>query len=57
MKMSMVRVELFNRLINSKLLLILVRDHSSITSAKRWVGRVAKWLMFADKVGWVGQMT
>ena len=31
-----------------------VRDHLSITSAKRWVGGGGQTLMFADKVGgWV----
>ena len=39
----------------------LVRDHSSITSAKRWVGGVRKWhflliysTIYADLGGWVG---
>ena len=38
-----------------------LRDHSSITSAKRWVGGVRKWQLlliystiYADVVGWVG---
>ena len=38
-----------------------VWDHSSITSAKRWVGGVRKWqflliysAIYADVVGWVG---
>ena len=37
------------------------RDHSSITSAERWVGRVRKWqflliysTIYADVGGWVG---
>ena len=40
---------------------VLVRDHSSITSSKRWVGGVRKWqfLMIFSTVnyqrgGWVG---
>ena len=39
----------------------LTRDHSSITSAKRWVGGVRKWhflliysTIYADVGGWVG---
>ena len=38
-----------------------LRDHSSITSAKRWVGGVRKWqflriysTIYADVGGWVG---
>ena len=34
-----------------------IRDHSNITSAKRWVGGGGQMLMFADEVdGWGGQM-
>jgi hypothetical protein len=39
-----------------------IRDHSSITSAKRWVGGVRKWqflliysTIYADVGGWVGR--
>ena len=40
-----------------------VRDHSSIASAKRWVGGVRKWqflliysTIYADVGGWVGTL-
>ena len=40
---------------------LLVRDHSSITSSKRWVGGVRKWQFLMiystvnhQRVGWVG---
>ena len=34
----------------------MIGDHSSITSAKMWVGKGGQLLMFADKVGGWGQM-
>ena len=33
---------------------IMLRDHSSITSSKRWVGRVRKWQFLIDQRGGEG---
>ena len=48
---------LYNR--NLRITLILIRDHSSITSAKKWMGGVRKWqflliysTIYIDVGGW-----